>query len=371
MEKFRNLNINSILNYINGYTSIKDGDSLKTFTEYEIGDLKLKNRIVMPPMCMYEADRDGMAKEFHRTHYASRAIGGVGLIIVEATGVVPNGRISNHDLGIWSDEHIAGLKSIVDGVHSHGAKIAIQLAHAGRKCETDDDYIVAPSPIRHSNDYRDPKELSKEDIKNLSLSFQDASRRANEAGFDAIEIHAAHGYLIHEFLSPISNKREDEYGGSLENRVRFLQEIIDSVKQEWPREKPIIVRVSADDYVDGGIDKEEMASIINQVKDSIDMVHVSTGALVDRKIDIYPGYQIPHAELIKKKCNIPTITVGIITSYNQSEEILHNGRADLVAFGRALLRDPYLALNMAYENDIDIGYPKPYLRGFDMPKAFV
>ena len=175
----------------------------------------------MPPMCMYSSDEKGMVKDFHQIHYVSRAIGGVGLIILEATAVVPNGRISSHDLGIWSDDHIEGLKSLVDKVKSHGSKIAIQLAHAGRKCESNDEYIVAPSSIRFSKEYRIPKELTKDEIKKIVLAFKEAAKRANEAGFDAIEIHGAHGYLIHEFLSPITNKRTDGYGGSLENRTRF------------------------------------------------------------------------------------------------------------------------------------------------------
>lgn len=347
-----------------GKDIIEDGDILKTFTNFRIKDMELKNRIVMPPMCMYSADEKGMVNDFHITHYGSRAIGQVGLIIVEATAVVPNGRISNRDLGIWSDEHIVGLKSIVENVKKYDTKIGIQLAHAGRKSDSGDEYIVAPSPIRHSEKYQEPRELSKEDIKNIVRAFQDAARRAYEAGFDTIEIHAAHGYLIHEFLSPITNKREDEFGGSLENRVRFLKEIIDSVKKVWPKEKPILVRVSADDYVEDGIDKEEMVKIVNLIKDDIDIVHVSTGGLVSVRINSFPGYQVSHAETIKRQCNIPTIAVGLLDSYEQSEEILGNNRADLVAFGRALLRNPYLPLNMAYENNIDIQYPEAYKRGF-------
>lgn len=337
---------------------------MKTFTNFKIKDMELKNRIVMPPMCMYSADESGMVNDFHRNHYMSRAIGQVGLIIVEATAVVPNGRISNGDLGIWSDDHIEGLGSIVENVKRYDSKIGIQLAHAGRKSDSGDEYIVAPSPISYSEDYQEPKELSKEDISDIIRSFADAARRAYEAGFDTIEIHAAHGYLIHEFLSPITNQRSDEYGGSLENRVRFLKEIIAAVKETWPKEKPILVRVSADDYTEGGIDKEEMVEIVNQFKDDIDLVHVSTGGLVSVKIDVFPGYQLSHSEAIKKNCNIPTIAVGLLDSYEQSEEILGNKRADLVAFGRPLLRNPYLALNMAYENKIDIEYPKQYIRGF-------
>lgn len=264
--------------------------------------MTLQNRIVMPPMCMYSADDKGMANDFHRTHYGSRAIGGVGLIIVEATAVVPNGRISDGDLGIWMDGHIDGLKSIVDMVKKTNSKIGIQLAHAGRKSDSGDKYIVAPSPIRHSDEYHEPRELSKKDILELVKAFQDGARRAFEAGFDTIEIHAAHGYLIHEFLSPITNKRGDEYGGSLENRVRFLREIISSIKEVWPNEKPIIVRVSADDYVEGGIDKMEMVRIVDLIKDDVDLIHVSSGGLVSVRINPFPGYQISHSDIIKLSC---------------------------------------------------------------------
>lgn len=318
----------------------------------------------MPPMCMYSSDEEGMVKNFHEVHYVSRAIGDVGLIIVEATAVVPNGRITSNDLGIWSDEHIPGLKSLVDKVKSNGSKIAIQLAHAGRKCTSNDEYIVAPSAIRFSDEYRVPRELTKDEIKEIVLAFKKAARRADEAGFDSIEIHGAHGYLIHEFLSPITNKRTDEYGGSLENRTRFLKEVLESVKEVWPKEKPILLRVSADDYVEGGINKEEMVKIINEVKAHIDMVHVSSGGLVSVKFDIFPGYQVSHCETIKRECNIPTITVGLINEYDQIEEILYNNRADLVAVGRGLLRDPQFVLNMAYENRLPLKYPKQYERGY-------
>lgn len=318
----------------------------------------------MPPMCMYSSDEEGMVKDFHEVHYVSRAVGGVGLIIVEATGVIPNGRITSNDLGIWSDKHILGLKSLVDKAKVYGSKMAIQLAHAGRKCTSNDEYIVAPSPIRFSEDYRIPRELTKDEIKEIVLAFREAARRADEAGFDSIEVHGAHGYLIHEFLSPIANKRTDEYGGSLENRTRFLKEILSSIKEIWPEEKPILLRVSADDYSEDGINKEEMVRIINEVKENIDMVHVSTGGLISAKFNIFPGYQVKHSETIRKECNIPTIAVGLIEEYNQIEEILNNDRADLVALGRAILRDPYIILNMAYDNDLEVKYPKQYERGY-------
>lgn len=337
---------------------------MKTFESYKIKDLNLKNRIVMSPMCMYSSDDNGLVKRFHNIHYASRAVGGVGLVILEATAIVPNGRISNRDLGIWDDTHVEGLKSIVDDVHHSGAKVAVQLAHAGRKSDSGDDFIVAPSAIAHSDKYKHPRELNKFDIENLIQKFKNAARRANEAGFDAIEIHAAHGYLVHQFLSPISNDRSDSFGGSLQNRTRFLKEILLAVRDVWPSEKPILVRFSATDYNKDGIDKDEIVDIINEVKEYIDLVDISTGGLVDADIDVYPGYQIPYAEKVKKKCNIPTMTVGLIDNFKQIEEILSNDRADLVALGRQLLRDPYTPFNMAYKEDIDIEFPDAYKRAF-------
>lgn len=337
---------------------------MNSLKEFKIKNMTLKNRIVMPPMCMYSADEDGKVKDFHETHYISRAVGGVGLIIIEATAVTPNGRISSNDLGLWSDDHIERLKSIVDKAKVYGSKMGIQLAHAGRKCQSNDNFIVGPSPIRYSEDYRIPRELDKEGIKKIVGQFKDATKRADLAGFDTIELHGAHGYLINEFLSPLSNKRRDEYGGSRENRVRFLKEILSEVKEVWPKEKPIILRVSADDYTEGGIDKEEIVEIINLVKEDIDMVHVSSGGVVSAKINPFPGYQVTHAETIKKECNIPTIAVGLIADYDHIEEIVANNRADLVALGRALLRNPYLPLNMAYSKGVKDIYPKQYTRGF-------
>ncbi|WIV12995.1 NADPH dehydrogenase NamA [Proteiniborus sp. MB09-C3] len=337
---------------------------MKTFNEYSLRELNLKNRIVMPPMCMYSSDDSGHVKDWHVTHYVTRAIGGVGLIIVEATAVTPNGRISSKDLGIWDDDQVPGLKSIVDSCKEHGTKVAIQLAHAGRKCSADGETTVAPTSYKFSETYKIPKELTKEEIEEIVNSFRDAAIRANDAGFDAIEIHGAHGYLIHEFLSPRSNMRQDEYGGNVENRTRFLQEILSAVKEVWPNEKPILLRISADDYLDNGLNIDEIVKIINIMRDHIDMVHVSSGGLENVSIKTYPGYQVRYSEIIREKCNIPTIAVGLINEYDQVEEILSNDRADLVALGRGLLRNPYWVLNKAYEKGYDIEYPKQYERGF-------
>lgn len=335
-----------------------------TFSNYSLKNLILKNRVVLPPMCMYSSDSSGLVKEFHKAHYSARALGGVGLIIIEATAIEPRGRISSYDLGIWSDNQIKGLSSIVELVKEYGTKIGIQLAHAGRKCGSEDEIIVAPSPIPFSNEFKNPMELSHSDIKDVVHAFKESARRANEAGFDTIEIHAAHGYLIHQFLSPLSNRRSDEYGGDLSNRTRFLKDVLNNIKLVWPDDKPILLRVSADDYSDGGINIEEMVNIINEVKDLIDMVHVSSGGLVLAHINLFPGYQINFSDIIRNRCNIPTIAVGLIKDYDQVEEILSNKRADLVALGRELLREPFWVLNKAYENDIDIKYPRQYIRGF-------
>lgn len=337
---------------------------MNIFSNYDLKNTTLKNRIVMPPMCMYSADNDGKATDFHYNHYITRAIGGVGFIIVEATGITENGRISDNDLGIWDDSHIDGLKTIVEGVKKHGSKIAIQLNHAGRKYIGNFSEAVAPSKIGFDKDSILPKELTNNDIKEIITKFKVAAQRADKAGFDAIEVHGAHGYLIHQFLSPLSNLRTDEYGGSVKNRTKFLKEILMAIKEVCPENKAISLRISSDDYTAGGITLDDMIEIINEVKKYIDIIHVSTGGLVPAKIDVYPGYQVNYSNEIRNKCNIPTIAVGLITDLNMAEEIISNGRADLVAVGRELLRNPYLVLNKASEKHLDIDYPTQYLRAF-------
>lgn len=337
---------------------------MKSFENFKIKDLVLKNRIIMAPMCTYSSDEEGFVKNFHKVHYGSRAMGGSSLIIVEASAVSPEGRISNNDLGIWDDKHIEGLKSLVDIIHENGAKASIQLAHAGRKCDSGDQPILAPSPIRHSLQYKEPIGLEISQIKDLVLNFKNAAKRANEAGFDSIEIHGAHGYLIHQFLSPITNKRQDQYGGTLENRVRFLKEILLAINKIWPSNKPISLRLSASDYRKDGLSEDDTVNIVNQLKNYFQLAHISSGGLVSVAINTFPGYQVNLAQYIKDKCNIPTIAVGLITDYRQVEEILSNNRADLVALGRELLYNPYAPLQMAKENNIEIDFPVQYLRAF-------
>ncbi|HHV11265.1 MAG TPA: NADPH dehydrogenase NamA [Clostridiales bacterium] len=335
----------------------------KLFSRFSLKGMELKNRIVMPPMCMYSADNDGMANDWHFIHYATRAVGGVGLIIFEATGVENRGRISDRDLGLWKDEQVDGLRRAVKACQEQGAKVGIQLGHAGRKSEVLAEASIAPSPIAFSEQYRVPLEMTKEDIKTVEAAFREAARRADEAGFDTIEIHAAHGYLISEFLSPLTNKRTDEYGGSEENRSRFLREILQEIKTVWPKEKPIIVRVSAEDYAEGGNHDSDMASILNALKEEgIDLVNVSSGAVVNVIMKVYPGYQTKFAETIKKLTNMSVITGGLVTSPLMAEEILQNGRADFIFLGRELLRNPYWPLQAAKELKEDLEWPVQYAR---------
>lgn len=334
----------------------------KLFSSYKIKDLVLKNRIVMAPMCMDSAI-DGYANDFHYIHYASRAIGGAGLILVEATGVESCGRITMDDLGLWDDSQIDGLKNIVDVCHQYGSKVGIQLNHAGRKSEVWDEEIIGPSSLAFSEDYKTPIEMTGAHIKRVINSFKEGARRAHEAGFDVIEIHGAHGYLISEFLSPLTNKREDNYGGSALNRTNFLKEVIIAIKEVWPQEKPLFLRVSADDYAEGGNCAHSMAELLNIVKDyGIDVVDVSTGGVVPAKPETYPGYQTRHSETIKEVCNIPTISGGLITTSSMAEELLCNNRCDLVFLGRELLRNPYWPLQASKELEAEIEWPKQYLR---------
>lgn len=337
--------------------------SAKLFEPYTIRNMTLPNRIVMSPMCMYSSHKkDGKVQNWHLTHYASRAVGKTGLIIVEATAVTPQGRISDQDLGIWSDEHIEGLRTLVDAMKEHGSKTGIQIAHAGRKAMVEGE-IIAPSAIRYSEKYRMPKEMTKEEIKETVLAFQKAAERAKEAGFDCIEIHGAHGYLINEFLSPLSNQRTDEYGGSQENRYRFLKEIIVAVREVW--DGPLFVRISASDYHPEGLTVEDYVVMCQWMKeDGVDLIDVSSGALVPARINVYPGYQVKFAETIRKETKIPVGVVGLITSPLQAEEILQNERADLIFIGRELLRDPYWARTAAKQLKYDLQPPFQYERGW-------
>ncbi|HEX7056382.1 MAG TPA: NADPH dehydrogenase NamA, partial [Bacilli bacterium] len=310
------------------------------FSPITINKLALKNRIVMSPMCMYSCrNGDGVANDWHFVHYASRAVGQAGLVMVEATAVLPEGRISEHDLGIWSDKHTAGLTEIARLVHAFGGKVGIQIAHAGRKAEINGE-TFAPSAIAFNETYKQPAEMTEADIARTVNAFQKAAARAKTAGFDVIEIHAAHGYLLNEFLSPLTNKRSDAYGGSAENRFRMLREVVKAVKAVW--EDTLFVRISASDYHPEGLSVEDYVLYAKWLKaEGIDLIDCSSGGVVPAKIDAFPGYQVPFAEKIKRETGIRTGAVGLITEAAQAEDIVKSGKADLVFLGRALLRDPY------------------------------
>lgn len=347
------------------------------FDPLTIKDITFRNRIVMSPMCQYAA-HEGFANNWHLVHYASRAAGGTGLIIQEATAVSPEGRITPGDLGIYSDKHIDKLKEINAEIHKLGAVAGIQIAHAGRKAgcalpwnggkqlktENGGWQTLAPSALAFQEDEITPLELHKQDIERLVNCFRQAARRAFESGFKVLEIHAAHGYLIHEFLSPLSNKRTDEYGGSFENRIRFLLEIVKEVKTEWPENLPLFVRISATDYVEGGWNVDEAVELSAKLKSSgVDLMDISSGGLVPyAKIPFGPKYQVPFAEKVKKETGILCSTVGLITEATQADHILKNGQADLIMLGRELLRNPYFCLRASSELSADIEWPLPYLR---------
>lgn len=336
---------------------------VKLFEPLTIKNVTFKNRIVMAPMCMYESENeDGQVTDWHRIHYPTRAVGGSGLIVLEATAVQPQGRISSRDLGIWDDSHIDGLADLVRLMKPYGSKSGIQLAHAGRKATVDGD-IQAPSALAFNETYKTPVEMSEQAIKETVEAFRQAAVRADKAGFDVIELHGAHGYLLNEFLSPLTNKRTDEYGGSSGNRYRILREVIDAVNTVW--KKPLFVRISAHDYTDGGMTPEQYVEMAGWMKEQgVDLVDVSSGALVPAKIPVFPGYQVSYAETIKQGAGILTGAVGLITSPLHAEEILQNERADMIFLARELLRDPYWPYRASKELHAEIDVPVPYKRGW-------
>jgi 2,4-dienoyl-CoA reductase-like NADH-dependent reductase (Old Yellow Enzyme family) len=348
------------------------------FDPLPIRDVTLANRVMVSPMCQYSST-DGFATDWHFVHLGSRAVGGAGLVFTEATAVVPEGRISPQDLGIWSDEHIEPLARIVDFIREQGGVTGMQLAHSGRKASTYRPWeghgmvpesaggwtnVVAPSAIRFEEHYPLPKALTIDGIKEIVAAFADAARRACQAGFRVVEIHAAHGYLIHEFLSPLSNHRQDIYGGSFENRTRLLREIVAAVRSVWPERAPLFVRISATDWVDGGWDIEQSVALARQLKTAgVDLIDCSSGGNVPHaKIPVGPGYQTPFAERIRREANTMTGAVGMITSSVQAEHIVGTGQADAVIIARELLRDPYWPLRAARELEQAVSWPVQYLR---------
>lgn len=332
------------------------------FTPFELKSITIPNRIVMPPMCMYSATEEGQVTDWHLIHYGSRAVGKVGLIILEATAVEKRGRLSGRDLGIWEDSQIEGLRRVVEICRAHGSVVGIQLAHAGRKAWGDE--LVAPSAIAFPG-FAVPHALSRAEIAEVVESWRQAARRTREAGFDVLQIHAAHGYLIHEFLSPLSNQRTDEYGGSLENRMRFLLEIVEAVQTEWPADKPLSVRLSAVDYLEGGLTLKDTVEISKALQaKGVDLLDISSGGILSARIELGPGYQVRFAEVVKQATGLPTITVGLITSVELAQEIISNGRADFVALGRELLRNPHWVLQAKPDPEL---WPKQYERAIPRP----
>jgi NADPH2 dehydrogenase len=339
------------------------------FDACNLRSLTLRNRVVMSPMCMYMAGEDAVATDFHLVHLGARASGGVGLIVQEATAVESRGRISPNDLGIYDDRHVAGLARLVSFAHSQGAKMCIQLAHAGRKAWSatkghGSELTVGPSAIAYDHDWTTPHELTLAEIDAVVDAFQAGARRAHIAGYDAVEIHGAHGYLVHQFLSPLSNHRADAYGGSLHNRMSLLLQVVDAVRTVWPDDKPALVRLSNTDWVEGGLHFDEVVQVAHALKEhGVDLIDCSSGGLSPRQvIPLGPGYQVPFAERVRREVGIPTGAVGLVTTPEMAEEIVHNGRADLVFLGRELLRDPYWTLHAARHLGVDVAWPAPYLR---------
>jgi 2,4-dienoyl-CoA reductase-like NADH-dependent reductase (Old Yellow Enzyme family) len=348
------------------------------FSPLQIGSLTLANRIVVSPMCEYSCE-DGFANDWHLVHLGSRAVGGAGLVFTEATAIAPEGRISPQDLGLWKDEHIGPLARITGFLHAQGANAGIQLAHAGRKAST---YrpgsgegvigseaggwsnVVAPSAIPFAPNYPQPHELDRAGVAAIAQVFRSSAVRADKAGFDVIEIHSAHGYLLHEFLSPISNQRSDEYGGSFENRVRLLLEVVAAVREVWSRERPLFVRISATDWTEGGWDLPQSVRLAALLRDrGVDLIDVSSGGnVLGAAMTLGPGYQTPFSEAIRTQTGILTGAVGMITDPAQAAHILRTGQADLIFIAREFLRDPYWPLHAAAALSESVSWPVQYLR---------
>lgn len=361
------------------------------FEPLTLRSLTIPNRIWMAPMCMYSAAPDGpeqgVPNDWHFQHLASRAVGGTGLILTEATAVSPEGRISPYDLGLWNDRQTAAFRRITDFLKAHGSVPGIQIAHAGRKASTERTWVdrgaaiapgeghgwrpVGPSPLAFDETSAEPAELSAEEIQEIVGQFAATARRALEAGFEVAEIHGAHGYLINEFLSPYTNRRTDEYGGSYENRTRFALEVVDAVRAVWPEDLPVFFRISATDWLSENADDEREGWTADDTvrfaadlkAHGVDLLDTSTGGNAPgAKIAVGPDYQVPFAERVKKEAGLPVGAVGLITEAQQAEKIIVDGRADAALIGRELLRDPYFARNAARELGADIHVPNPYHR---------
>jgi len=351
----------------------------KLFSSFRLRGIEFKNRIFVSPMCQYSSE-DGLPNHWHLVHLGSRAVGGSALVMVEATAVSPEGRISPTDTGMWSDDHLRAFQPIASFIRSQGAVPGIQLAHAGRKASTDVPWrggkplrqeegawqTMAPSFLAFGQ-YPAPREMTMQDMGVVNSQFAEAARRSLDAGFEVVEIHMAHGYLLHEFLSPLSNQRQDKFGGSLEGRTRFPLRIAETVRRVWPEHLPVFVRISATDWVEGGWDLAQSITFSGGLKEAgIDLIDCSSGGLVPgASIPIEPSYQVGFSDVIRKQTGIATGAVGMITEPDQAESILSNGQADAVFLARALLRDPYWPLHAAKELKAEVSWPVQYLRAKD------
>jgi 2,4-dienoyl-CoA reductase-like NADH-dependent reductase (Old Yellow Enzyme family) len=348
------------------------------FAPLSLREVTLRNRIVVSPMCQYSSN-DGFANDWHFVHLGSRAVGGAAVVFTEASAVTADGRISPDDLGIYKDDHVQFLSRIVSFIHAQGALAGMQLAHAGRKASTDAPFrggkpldeahrgwrpILAPSAVAFGDGYQGPKAMDESDIRGVVSAFAVAAKRALEASFDIIEIHAAHGYLLHSFLSPLTNRRTDRYGGSFENRIRMACEVVAAVRGAWPQGKPLSVRISATDWKEGGWDIAQSVELARNLKPlGVDLIDCSSGGIApDIKIPVGPGYQVKFAERIRHEAQIATGTVGMITSAQQADTIVRSGQADVIIMARELLRQPYFPLLAARELGHDIAWPKQYAR---------
>jgi 2,4-dienoyl-CoA reductase-like NADH-dependent reductase (Old Yellow Enzyme family) len=347
------------------------------FTPVTFREVQIKNRIFVSPMCQYSSD-NGLPTDWHLVHLGSRAVGGAGLIIVEATAVSAEGRISPEDSGIWSDEHERAFAPIVKFIRANGAAAGVQLAHAGRKASTYSPFrglgevpisaggwqTIAPSAKPFDDNFPKPRAMTAADIERVVSQFEQAAGRADAAGFDVIELHMAHGYLLQEFLPPLSNLRTDDFGGSLENRMRVPLRVARAVRERWPGHKPLFVRISATDWAEGGWDLPQSIRFAAALRDiGVDLIDCSSGALVPHvRIPLSPGYQVPFAEAIRRDVGIATGAVGLITEPGQADEIITTGKADVILLARAMLRDPYWPLHAAKTLGVDVPWPIQYGR---------
>jgi NADPH2 dehydrogenase len=325
------------------------------FTPASIGKITLKNRLIMAPMQQREGTPEAFATDYHVEHYSRRAKGGVGLVMIESTSVSKEGRLFTDDIGIFTDEHGARLKKVAEAIHAYDTPVVVQLCHGGRKSSPEaGGTLLAPSAIAFDDYYGTPEEITEEDMQRIKKDFADSARRTKAAGFDGIELHAAHGYLLHQFLSPLSNQRKDQYGGSLENRVRYISEVLEAVRKEVGSDYPVLIRFSASDYVEDGLNADEVGKAAKMLLPlGLDAVHVSSGGLLPQGPDeVFPGYQVEYAKTVKPYVNVPVIAVGWIHTVELASRIIEEGKADLIAIGRPLLDDPDFVQQLKEDTEV-------------------